>query len=221
MPLEIFVIRAGGPDDSKNKWRHRGLGDHGYGASKQMRKKLGEPAFDLVLCSNVFRTCHTASLVADRPYEPKDNECPTVVDELFPTEGSENENVFVRLFEDLVDQTHQTLAKYYSSPSPGGELLRVTAHVAAEAVRNKILVSLGAEKLPNAKVLVVANDGMTAAFVEQFLSIHHYTKQADLDMVRTTMLGDAEGFRIKIEFAIEGIGLVSEVKELELLQLQV
>jgi broad specificity phosphatase PhoE len=214
MPLEIIIIRAGGPDDSKNSWRHRGLGDLGYGASRQMRQKMGQPAFDLVLCSNVFRTRHTAALVADRPYDPEDDQSPTVVDELFPPEWSDEEKVFVELFQNPRDQT---LASYYSRPGRGGELLRETAHRAAEAIYDR-LPSLGIEKLNSAKVLVVANDGIAAALVEQLLSLLHHTRQVDLDLVRKTRLGDAEGFLLEITFAVEGIGLVREVTKFEPVQ---
>ncbi|MEX1026972.1 MAG: histidine phosphatase family protein [Candidatus Paceibacterota bacterium] len=147
--MDITCIRHSVSNkSSSDDHRNHILSAEGVELAKRRRELLGNPEFDLVLCSPLIRTRQTAQLVAGL----ESDETIITVPDLFYEDDSEHGQLLNAMFERL---GHATLKKYLEDPN--GDAMRVIGKHGWQGVLAKIGVYKSHTRRLPERVLVVGH----------------------------------------------------------------
>lgn len=162
----------------------RRLSRKGRDQARERREQLGNPKFDLIICSQVIRTTETALEVAG-----KDNIAPVVMlYELFTPHSGPVHDALERLFQKL---GHQSLSAYYADDPADVKQMRRFGRIGWEIIISKIANTVISNS--DYRVLVVGHDICLACMVNS--SYPDETSECLMDLIQ----GECDGFVVKLD----------------------
>lgn len=152
------------------------LSNEGVELAKKRREKLGNPIFDLVICSPLIRTRQTAQIVAGL----KDDSQIVVVPDLFYEDDSEHGRKLNAMFERL---GHATLKEYLVQPE--ADALYTLGHLGWKGVCREIAKC---RHRPDPGAVLIVGHGIAINLLG--IAAGHWNPK-----LQTRVLQETQGFR--------------------------